>query len=296
LYSDALVERTGEIVEELIVFGDILEMRPRADSAWSEEKSFVLLPAPPSFVARKNGSVAILGVAGDQITPLTAELESHASYQGVLRIIPDADADVQAHLLDLGLLKLPEKTWLRLPDIQTAAAHIASWQTILAREPSSSAIDGLEILDTQRPATFYKDRWCKPERKHSGVYIARRPQRYGASLWCLVEVQNGALLRFKDLSVTGDRLRPFDIAWRIQAAFDAAAGKPQCFRRSEIDASTALLRFYSPVPSWCERHLSITGKKTKADRCLFSFEIPADQIANEISFLRDTLWMAANAE
>jgi hypothetical protein len=123
------------------------------------------------------------------------------------------------------------------------------------------------------------------------MYVARRPQRYGAPLWCLVELENGSLRRFKDLSSRGDRLRPFDVAWRIQAALDAVAGNPQRFDISTVDASTTTVRFYSPVPSWCERYLSITGEKKAGDRALFRFDMPTAQQAREIGFLREFLWM-----
>ena len=123
------------------------------------------------------------------------------------------------------------------------------------------------------------------------MYVARRPQRYGAPLWCVADLEAGAVRRFKDLSLRGDRLRPFDIAWRIQAALDSVAGNPQRYEASERDASVAMLRFFSPVPSWCERHLAVVGQKAAADRCLFCFEIPPQELPGEIAFLRDTLWM-----
>ncbi|HVR55655.1 MAG TPA: hypothetical protein VMT72_02360 [Pseudolabrys sp.] len=290
--TEEFTERVDRVIEELIVYGDILEMRPAEDGSWSEDKRFVLLPAPPSFVARSNGTVAILGVAGDQITPLTAEIEGLVSYKGALRIISKPyDSDLLAHLVELGLLRLSERTWLRLPPFEPAAAHVASWLTVLSREPACPPFEGLELLDTQRSPTFYKDRWCKPDRQHSGIYVARRPQRYGTALWCLAELENGILRRFKDLSVTGDRQRPVDIAWRLQAAFDASVETPQRYRCTNVSSSMAILRFFSPVPSWCERHLSIVGQKTKADRCLFSFEMPISQLASETKFLREALWM-----
>jgi hypothetical protein len=288
----AVAERIANIVEDLIVYGDIIEMRDTAEDSWSGAKGFVLRPAPPSFVKRKDGSIAILGIAGDQITPLTADLNSRTVHHGVLRIIPASpDEDLDALLIDLGLLKLPERTWLRLPNFETAANHVAFWQQSLAAEPASTAIDSLQILDTASSPTFYKGRWGSPDRKHSGMYVARRPQRYGAPLWCLAELENGSLRRFKDLSARGDRLRPFDIAWRIQAALDAVAGNPQHFDSSMRDAPTVSLRFYSPVPSWCERHLSIAGQKKTAARCLFYFEIPTAQLDTEAGFLQEALWM-----
>jgi len=294
--AGAFAERVGGIVEDLIVYGDILEMRESADDSWAGTKSFVLRPAPPSFVRRKDGSVAIVGIAGEQITPLTVELNSRVIHHGVLRIIPTAEnEDLEALLIELGLLKLPEKTWLRLPAFETAASHVASWRQLLATEPITTPIEGLQILDTGRPPIFYKGRWVSPNRTHTGMYVARRPQRYGAPRWCLADLANGVLRRFKDLSTRGDRLRPFDIAWRIQAALDADAGTPQRFDTSTKDSSNTTLRFYSPIPSWCERHLSIAGRKGTAERCLFCFEVPTAQVGTETGFLQEALWMTERA-
>jgi hypothetical protein len=213
-------------------------------------------------------------------------------HRGALRIIPQSgEEDVESLLVALGLLKLPEDTWLRLPPFESAESHLASWRQQIASEPVSVSIEGLEILDTARPPTYYKKRWAQPGRAYNGIYVARRPQRYGAPLWCLVDLEMGAVRRFKDLSLRGDRLRPFDIAWRLQAALDSAAGNPQRYEVSERDPTTSILRFFSPVPSWCERHLAIAGQKTDADRCLFGFHIPAAQLAGEIAMLRDLLWM-----
>jgi hypothetical protein len=84
--DEAFAQRIDRNVEDLIVYGDILEIRESAEGGWSGTKSFVLRPAPPSFVKRKNRSIAILGIARDQITPLTAELNSRVIYHGALRI------------------------------------------------------------------------------------------------------------------------------------------------------------------------------------------------------------------
>jgi hypothetical protein len=295
--SDDLAGRVDEVVEALIVYGDILEMRDAADERWSHTNSFVLRPAPPSFVARRNGWVAVLGVAGDQITPLTGDLDARVVHRGVLRLIPPSDEhDLQGTLRELGLIKLPEKAWLRLPKTETAAEHIEFWRQQIGRELAVLSIDGLRILDTARSAAFYRDRWCEPGQKHSGLFVARRPQRYGADLWCLVDLDEGRPKRFKDLSMPGDRLRPFDIAWRIQAAFDSMAEKPQQYRCTATNGPVSVLQFFSPLPSWAERHLSIAGTKTKADRCLFAYEFASGDLESETRVLHETLWMTRRAE
>jgi len=296
LDNDALVQRTDDIVEQLIVYGDLLEMRPRSADDWIDGTKRVVLPAPPSFIEREDGSIAILGVAGDDVTPLTAEHEARVIYRGALRILPPSDDDdIPAHLVELGLLRLSEKTWLRLPEMDTAAQHLGRCRVELDRQPRAVSLDGVQIIDTAQSPAYYSGRWCEPK-SQSGIYVGRRPQRYGAALWSLVELQKGSVCRFLDLGSSGDRLRPVDVAWRIQAALDAVSGNPQVFRCTEASPDMALIRFYSPLPSWCERRLSIVGEKTKADRCLFSYEVPRSHMTNEVKFLQDALWMAESAK
>lgn len=185
-----LTDRVDEAVETLVVFGDILEMRLPSNDGWGLSAVHLLRPAPPSFVVRNNGTITVLGVAGD---------------------------------------------------------------------------------------------------------VARRPQRYGIDIWCLVELANGIPARFLDLASPGDRYRPCDVAWRIQAAMDARSSRPQQFRTHTID-DKAKLSFFAPLPSWAERRLSIVGTKAKGDRCLFSYEIPGSELAIECNFLRESLWMADTSE
>jgi hypothetical protein len=198
-------------------------------------------------------------------------------------------------LHDIGLLELSEKVWLRLPKAETAKTHIRSWQDELAREPASAPIEGLIILDTSKPPTFYRGRWAPPGKHNDGLYVARRPQRYGAARWCIAELERGALKRFKDLTSTGDRVRPCDLAWRIQAALDCEAGAPQRYRCAEV-ANGARLALFSPLPSWAERHLAIVGTKFAGDRSLYSYEVPRDHTAGEITMLCDLMWLEDRAD
>ena len=101
-----VVEHT---LEELIVYGDILEMHDADDDHWSRS-ALVLRPAPPSFIERKNGSIVVVGVAGDEITPFTPELASRIRHNSGLRTIyPDDGEDLKSLLHEIGLLELPER-------------------------------------------------------------------------------------------------------------------------------------------------------------------------------------------
>ena len=230
--NDELALAEEAILEELIVYGDILEMRRADDDPWNRS-GLVLRPAPPSFVIRTDRSIAVLGVAGDEITPFTGELAGRLRHTGALRIIyPEEGEDLKALFAETGLLELSERVWLRIPKLESAASHISEWRQALATEPTSNSVKGMRILDSSRPPTFYSGRWVEPNGNHQGIYVARRPQLYGNDLWCLIELEKGVVQKFKDLVSPGDRIRPCDIAWRIQMAIDAESGVPPTISNS----------------------------------------------------------------
>ncbi|ALK08978.1 hypothetical protein [Blastochloris viridis] len=283
--------RVETILESLVTYGDILEMRADAENPWVTSTAYTLRSAPPSFVARKNGSIFLLGVAGDQISALTEDLGARIVHRGLLRVLlPLSGEELPLYLKELGLLPLSERTWLRLPRSEPASAYAGHIRSLVAAEPRAGSMDGLTILDTSRPVNFYRDRWVEPRNQHTGFYVARRPQKYGAAIWCVADLEAGRVNRFTDLSEPGDRIRPSDMAWRIQAAFDALAGHPQRYRSSPRGATT-LVRFYAPIPSWAERRLTLAGTKTRAERCLFSYDIPNEEWPGERAFLNEALWM-----
>jgi hypothetical protein len=288
----AVVEQT---LEELIVYGDILEMRGADDDYWSRS-ALVLRPAPPSFVQRKNGSIVVIGVAGDEITPFTPELASRLRHNGGLRIIyPDDGEDLKSLLQEIGLLELSETAWLRAPKLESAASYLADQRLQLAKEPPSGAVEGIRILDSPRSPAFYRDRWTDVGPRHEGIFVGRRPQRYGSALWCIVDLERGAVRRFKDLVSLGDRVRPCDLAWRIQMAIDADAGIPQRFRCRE-NQGMCRLDFFSPLPSWAERRLAIVGQKITGQGSLFSYEVVTTVTKEEVAFLQKVLWLTEDRD
>ena len=81
---EQLTSRIADALDALLAYGDILEMEPPADDPWTVSP-LIVRPAPPAFVARKTGSMIILGVAGEEITPLSSEMNSRLTWHGVLR-------------------------------------------------------------------------------------------------------------------------------------------------------------------------------------------------------------------
>jgi hypothetical protein len=284
-------DQLEETLEELITYGDILEMRKLDSDDW-DAPPYVLRPAPPSFVQRPDGTIIVLGVSGALPTPLTADLAQRVEDRGPVRVLTDKDArSLIAHLRLLGLTALSESAWLRMPTAETAHSHLHRWiQRLAAVEETPGGIRDLEILDFTRPIRFYTGRWTAPGASTTGTFIARRPQLFGARLWSIVEFNHGIARRLTDFYEDEEHQRPCDIAWRIQAAIDATNGRPQQVRVRPT-SSGCTFDFFSPLPAFAERRLTLTGNKVCGVRCLFSFQVEERHVATERAALETHLWM-----
>ena len=151
-------------------------------------------------------------------------------------------------------------------------------------------IHDLKILDSSRPVTYYRGRWVDPT-DHDGPFVARRPQEFGAPIWCLVELRNGDPVCLLDLPLARTRWRGCDSAWHLQMAIDHDRGTPQLYRR-RVDRDIVRFDFFSPLPQWSQRRLMILGRPVARDRCLFSYLLPADEADAEEAFLQESLWLS----
>lgn len=287
-------EAVDGALEEMIIYGDILAMRRQPLDDWGTPTE-VLRPAPPTFVRRSNGEFIILGVAGDHATALSAELETLVVDDGMVRRLSVGGGDLSAHLRLLGLAQLSEQAWLRTPQAESATAHCTHWRTKLDAAPLlDHAVGDLEILDGARDPRFYRGRWTAAAGLN-GMFVARRPQLYGAPLWSLAHLEEGLARRLIDLYAHDDRQRPCDLAWRLQAALDAERTAPQRVRIRRTGAA-ASLDLFSPLPAFAERRLALVATKAVGVQCLYSFTLPTTRLADEIGALRSLLWMAVDEE
>lgn len=287
-------EAVDSALEEMIIYGDILAMRRQPLDEW-DAPAEVLRPAPPTFVRRSNGEFIILGVAGDHPTALSQELETLVVDDGMVRRLPPDDGDLSTHLRLLGFAQLSEQAWLRTPQAEKATAHCTHWRTRLNAAPLlDHAVDDLEILDGARDPRYYRGRWTAAAGQN-GMFVARRPQLYGAPLWSLAHLEQGRARRLIDLYANDDRQRPCDLAWRLQAALDAERAAPQRVRIRRTGA-TASLDLFSPLPAFAERRLALVATKAAGVQCLYSFTLPTTRLAEEIGALRSLLWMAVDEE
>jgi hypothetical protein len=287
-----LRDTIDETIDTLVAHGDLLEHNDVTRE--SPRSEVVLNRAPMAFVRRNSGACVLLGVAPDDRPVLPDFLHEKIQYNNFNRVIPsDAALDVSKHLTGLGFIELPYKAWSRCPNLVAPDKHIAAMDRHLGSSlgQSTDAVEGLRILDPSTPVGYYPDRWVTPK-EHAGRFIGRRPQAYGAELWCYVELANGKPKRFLDLPLPGSRWRGCDEAWRLQAAIDAIRGNPQKFKVREGTRDYKILDLLSPVPSWAQRRWVMAGVSVPRQHCLMSFRFRSGEIGEEIKFGKDHLWLS----
>ena len=285
----SLPDAVDDAIEGLIVSGDLLELSDVVMDDLDVKQTWVFA-APPSFVVRPSGSTFLLGIVPDQDTFLPSVLAERVLARGYTRVLePQPGEDLAGQLSELGLQQLSEHAWLRSPRSEDPADFLCRHRQLLSREPPVAGIPGVQILDSARPVTYYRGRWIDPT-DQSGMFVARRPQEFGAPIWCLVELTGGEPARLLDLPLPQSRWRGCDTAWHIQTAIDQQRGIPQLYRR--INGESVRFDFFSPLPQWSERRLMNLGKSVPRNACLFSYVLPTDEADAEEAFLQQNLWLS----
>lgn len=282
-----LVEET---LEAMIAHGDIVEHRD-VEAPPGDGGPTLLYAAPAGFVVRESGVVILLGVASDQLSALPDGLEARIEYVNHLRrLSPAPGDDLRAELGQLGLMEISYDGWLKAPPAETPTQHVSRLDRLLEVAQASRDVPGLSLLDPVRPVRYYRGRWIEP-RSQSGRFVARRSQAYGSQLWCYVQLRDGNPERLIDLPVAGSRWRGFDEAWRLQMAIDAQRGEPQRFRVRPGPGDKRVMEFFSPVPMWARRRWDAVGEPVPGSGCLFAYRLAEAELAEELRFAREALWL-----
>ena len=314
--SGACISRTdiAEILEQIVGAGDLLELRH--DNGRSTR---LLYLAPPSFIeVRKvvwtaqelalplqrtdaGGQFGIvrdphyLGLNPNGLVPLIEdELSRVIDYQGHTRSIRLDGADGPAELRERGIRAVAKDRWVSRPAAEAPEALMNRYLVRLDVAGEAGEQDGIQLLDPTASVRYYTDRWRTPISSDTGDFIARRPQAYGADLWCLIRFEDGAPKRLIELPVNDPVVPGRDEAWRYQAAVDAARGLPQRFRRraSGSHGDERVFDFFSPLPGFAERYLQLAGLALgRTPGALFSFRVPLGACDDAAAFLTDMLWM-----
>ncbi len=292
--SQSFTEDVEAAVDRAVVVGDLLELH-NVTTDDPDTKGTWVFAAPPAFVVRKSGSVLLMGVAPERPNPLPPSIAARVTYQRSLRFIePRPSEDLARALREFGLLELSERTWLRLPKEETAPVLRSRMESQLQAQPPSGEIPELLLLDPQRDVRFYRGRWVSPK-KETGMFVARRPQAYGAPMWGFARMNGGAVDKFLDFPARKDRWRGCDAAWHLQMAIDAGRGSPQRYRRRATPGGMCL-DFFSPLPLWAERRLAAFGQPVEPVHCLMSYTVGARELPEEEAFLKDRLWLVTDRE
>ena len=290
---DVLAQRADDVLEAVIAHGDLLELPEVA--FLGERPRTLVYAAPPAFVVRESGAVLLLGIAGEQVSLLPPEIERLVEHHRHVRHLPAGVANnIAPHLEDLGLTRLSERAWLDPPTPMSARGFIERFDRALEGEPEAGPIEGLRTVDPRSDPDYYRGRWTEVTQA-SGHLVGRRPQRFGADLWCYVALEEGQPRRFLDLPLGQTRYRACDEAWRLQAAIDATNGKPQRLRIRPGPAGRWIFNVFAPLPMWLARRWDAVGDQAqRSPGALLSYAFDSEDLDEEASFACDMMWLAVD--
>lgn len=287
-------DEVNAALDTLVSSGDLLELRP------SHGRTRLLFLGPPSYVEKQPGGYLLLGIRPNA-SPILDEqtVDAEVSYEGHTRTI-ELDPDTAAEVLAAaGLHRLTREQWTKSPRVEAITAVIERVRSQLTSHRKPGQVSGLTLMDPAAPVRYYKGRWRDPVGSDQGIFVARRPQAYGAPLWCVVELTDGVPQAVLDLPVDSAFAPGWDDARRLQAALDAQRGSPQVFRvrPTEQPGNDFIFDFFGPLPSWAERYLDLTGLPvTKSRGALFSYRIGEAAKSDIAQFLSNSLWMQVAEE
>jgi hypothetical protein len=278
-----------DAVDILVGLGDLLELHPAAS------RTRLLFLGPPSYVEKQPGEFLLLGVrpnAGALVDKET--LGTEVVYEAHTRTVVLDPESAAGALRAAGLHRLTREQWIRSPRRKAAAAVIEQAQERLVAARAQGQVSGLTIIDSKTPVHYYKGRWREPTTRDNGIFVGRRPQAYGAPVWCVIQLASGIPQAVLDLPIDSAVVPGSDEARRLQAALDAHRGRPQVYRvRASGQADGAsFLDFFGPLPSWAERYMDLIGLPLpKSQGALFSYRMPGAAVEDTRVFLSASLWM-----
>jgi len=295
LPRDSAKQRIVDMIRLMVAYGDLVEAPDREPTL---VRRTVIYPAAPAFVLRTNGDALLMGTAMLGSLPLPASLMEAVVFAGHTRRLP-ASADVDL-LRSAGFIEWPRDLWLRTPSEEPAESYKGHFDELLESMPAQPLDEPeLELLDFEMPVENFIRRRRSPRSQDTGHYVARRPQKYGAPLWCYVALEGGLLTRLVDLPAATETRSTRDTALRLQCAIDACREGPQFFRRIDMGEFVALA-FYGPMPAWAERQWDqlsqldasvVEPAEKQAPGSLFVRVFGRNDVQEEEAFCHRMLWL-----
>jgi hypothetical protein len=283
------------IVESLVAIGDLVEL-PLGDPGSPLRRHLFL--GPPSYVPRAAGCM-VLGIRPEGTPIMSDGMLERLELDGHRRFIRrrDDSEELEAALAGEGLFALAQEHWLQAPRRLSPEELIGEYIARLDAAGGAGDIEGFRVIDPDADVGYYRGRWRASSQDDSGRFVARRPQSYGADIWCFAELADGRIEKLIDLPIASPIARGSDEAWRLQAAIDRVAGRPQTLRVRRRPGATAILDVFSPLPRWSQRRLEFFAVPTgRSEGALFSYSLDPEEIDEEVRFLAEMLWLESREE
>lgn len=280
-------EELADLLDLLVAAGDLLELG-------REEGSVRLLYlGPPSYIECEPGRYVLMGVRPFGMPLIDAELSDEIECEGHTRTIRVDAAMADERLVNAGLHRIEPNRWIASPRAESPASLVGRIRERLDAAGASGDVEDLRVLDSAKPVQYYRGRWRSPEPGDSGDFVARRPQAYGADLWCMVRLVDGAPTKMVELPIDDPVAPGRDEAWRMQMAIDSLRGFPQRYRGEPAASGNAtVVKFFSPIPAFAERYLQLVGMALpESSGALFAFRLPNGAMPGLEQLLTDMLWM-----
>ena len=289
LMTDDLYGRIRDAIEDVTAYGDLIEV-PEIEGA--ELQGCTLNLAAPAVIRISSHRLLLVGIASEALDPLPESLARLVDYRGFARLIVVDDVQPAiSKLLDQGFMMVSADEWNQLPRATSANDLISKYDRLLASDVRVGELEGLRVLLQTSNVRLYNRRWF-PAKSQTGRFVARRERRFGADLWCVVRLVNGAPAALVDLPTGGSGIRGCDEAWHLQQAIDVQCGVPQEFRVRALPQQDAVVfDFFSPVPQWATRRWDILGERIEATGALISYLFNASLEADEANFVEKRMWL-----
>lgn len=287
--SEPTRDAISDLLDSLIAAGDLLELREQVDG----RSVRLLYLGPPTYVEREPGVYLLSGVRSQGAALVDAELSQSIEHDGEARIVRLDPSRADELLASAGLHGIDREQWVASPAAERADRLVGRLASQLDAAGPSGEIEGLQVIDPAASVTYYRGRWRSPVSSDTGDFVARRPQEYGADLWCVVRIESGTPLNMLEFPIDDPLVPARDEAWRLQMASDAQRGTPQAYATRPLgtDADVAV-RFFSPIPGFAQRYLELVGVPLPEEpRCLFAFRVSVGAMPDLERILTELLWM-----
>jgi len=290
VFDQRQIER--EIIEfaldELISSGNIVELQSRV--LYDGRLLSTLFVKPPSYITLESGALAISGFSRGSREQLPEKLLTSGKLSNSLILISSSEAPkILDDLEASGIKKTDANLWINQPEFIEAQTRIDKISIQAAAARPVSQIEDLRLIDPVSDVTYYPGRWTNQPADDMRT-VGRRPQTYGADLWCFVDYSEKQF-RFIDLPSTTELTEGRDEGWILQLAIDYINDNRQKVKVSEANPDILRLDFFSPIPGWVERRWALYGKKSWPHGVLFSYEFEADIGWGEVEFAERELYL-----